>query len=96
MQKYEKYKTIHRISYIVFFSYLLILAVGNFDFGEYTSYIPYFIVVPFLIYCTIAVSVNILIRKERAENYFNKKKGKEPNYKREEIPALSDINHVNQ
>lgn len=83
MQKYEKYKVIHRISYIVFFSYLLILAVGDFDFGEYTSYIPYFIVVPFLTYCTIAISVNILIRKARAE--------KELRYNRKEMPTLSNI-----
>jgi len=83
MQKYEKYKVIHRISYIVFFSYLLILAMGDFDFGEYTNYIPYFIVVPFLTYCTIAISVNILIRKARAE--------KELRYNRKEMPTLSNI-----
>lgn len=69
MQKYEKYKIIHRISYIVFFSYLLILAVGNFDFGEYANYIPYFIAVPFLIYCSIAVTTRILLRKARTESY---------------------------
>lgn len=91
MKKYEKYKVIHRISYIVFFSYLLILAVGDFDFGEYTSYIPYFIVVPFLTYCTIAISVNILIRKARAEKELNKKKEKELRYNRKEMPTLSNI-----
>ena len=91
MQKYEKYKVIHRISYIVFFSYLLILAVGNFDFGEYTSYIPYFIVVPFLIYCAIAISVNILIRKARTKKYLDKKKEKELRYNRKGIPTLSNI-----
>lgn len=67
MERYKKYKTIHRISYIVFFTYLLILALSNFTFGENTTYIPYLIIIPFLIYCTIAITVTILIRKTRME-----------------------------
>ncbi|MDR2950165.1 MAG: hypothetical protein LBV71_13285 [Prevotella sp.] len=73
MEKYRKYKTIHRISYIIFFFYLIILSIGNFDFGEYAAYVPYFIAVPFLIYCAIAIFAEIRIRKELRESSVEKK-----------------------
>ncbi|WP_051697571.1 hypothetical protein [Prevotella sp. 10(H)] len=69
MQKYSKYKVLHRISYIVFFSYLLILAILKFNFGQYNDYAAYFIIVPFLIYCAIAISITILARKSRSKKY---------------------------
>lgn len=43
----------------------------RFDFGGYTEYIPFFIVVPFLIYCSIAISMEILIRKEFRKSFNN-------------------------
>lgn len=66
MERYKKYKAIHRIAYIAFFLYLIILAIGNFSFGEYT---PYFIVIPFIAYCSVAIGVRILIRQNAKEEF---------------------------
>lgn len=63
MRNYKKYKSLYSTAYIVFFSYLFILSVGNFDFGKYEAYIPYFITIPFLIYILIAIVSEIKIRK---------------------------------
>lgn len=64
MKGYKKYKNIHSISYIIFFSYLFIISISNYDFGGNKDYIPYFIIIPFVIYCGIALLTEILIRKE--------------------------------
>ncbi len=74
MDIYKKYRTIYRISYIVFLAYLLIISIGNFDLGDYA---PYFLVIPFLLYCLAAVVMEILIRRERKLFYENKKDKKE-------------------
>jgi hypothetical protein len=60
MEKHKKYKSIHRIAYIAFFLYLIILAIGNIDFGEYT---PHFIIIPFIIYCLITIGIEVLVKK---------------------------------
>ncbi|MDH6309325.1 putative ferric reductase [Dysgonomonas sp. PFB1-18] len=71
MEIYKKYRTIYRISYIAFLAYLLIISIGNFNLGEHA---PYFLVVPFLLYCLAATIMEILIRRERKLFYENKKK----------------------
>lgn len=63
MKNYKKYKALYSMAYIVFFSYLLILSLGNFDFGKYEVYMPYFIVIPFLIYCFIVIFSKIMMNK---------------------------------
>ncbi|MFV0419210.1 MAG: hypothetical protein ACK5KT_10835 [Dysgonomonas sp.] len=96
MKNYKKYKSLYSTAYIVFFSYLFILSVGNFDFGKYEVYIPYFIAVPFLIYILIAIVSEIKIRKSTKE-YILYKKGKEKDKSSEFIysdansPTLSNI-----
>ncbi|MBB4037549.1 putative ferric reductase [Dysgonomonas hofstadii] len=78
MEGYKKYRTIHRIAYIVFFFYLLLLAMSDINFGLKNGEMPYHIIVPFIIYCVIAASAEILIRKEIKEK--NDKKENEIKY----------------
>lgn len=65
MEKHKKYKSIHRIAYIAFFLYLIILAIGNINFGKYT---PYFIIIPFITYCLITIGIKILVRQNAKNN----------------------------
>ena len=84
MEGYKKYRTIHRIAYIAFFIYLVILALSGFNFGMEAGTMPYHIIIPFIIYCVIAASVEIRIRKEIKD----KKDKKEDEMK---YPELSGI-----
>ena len=59
-KKYKRYRTIHRIAYITLFTYILALALANVDLGEY---FPFFIVVPFLGYCIIAIITEIMVQR---------------------------------
>lgn len=96
MKNYKKYKALYSTAYIVFFSYLLILSVGNFDFGKYEVFIPYFITIPFLIYILIAIFSEIKIRKS-IKVYTLHKKSKKNHESSEFIcndansPTLSNI-----
>lgn len=72
MERYKKYRTIQKASYIVFFLYLLILALSNFSFNGNVEYIPYFIIIPFVVYCITMITTEILIYKER-EAFFDTK-----------------------
>jgi len=84
MDSYKKYRTIHRIAYISFFIYLLILAVSDINFGLKNGEIPYHILIPFALYCIIAVGMEVVIRKERKSN-------RKPENKDEINPKLSGI-----
>lgn len=59
----KKYRTIYWVSYIILFSYLLVLSIGNFDLGKYSDYSSYFIVIPFLGHCIVTIVTEILTRK---------------------------------
>lgn len=78
MEKHKKYKTIHKTLYIAFFLYLIILGVGNLDFGAYT---PYFIIIPFLVYCLVTIAIEVLVR-QNPKKELNKEK------ERPQIPAI--------
>ena len=85
MEGYKKYRTVHRIAYISFFIYLIMLAFSNSTFGLESGTMPYHIIIPFIIYCIITAGMEILIRKEiRAKKNF--KKGTKTKY-----PNLSGI-----
>jgi len=85
MEGYKKYRTIHRIAYISFFFYLVILTLSNFNFGLENGTMPYHIIIPFIIYCIIATGMEILIRKEIREKKNFKKE------KKIKFPKLSGI-----
>lgn len=92
MEGYKKYKTIHRIAYILFFSYLFILSLGKFTFGLHIDHVAYLILIPFIAYCAIAISMEIMIRKEIAIKKTEQKKHKEiedQEYKGQGITVLS-------
>ena len=74
MEGYKKYRTIHRISYIVFFLYLLFISLGNHTFGLDPDFVPYLIVIPFVFYCAITVGMEILVRKEIRKKKIEQKK----------------------
>lgn len=78
MKNYKKYKALYTTAYILFFSYLLILSIGNFDFGRYEVYTPYFIVIPFLIYCSVAVISEIMMWKSIKQRDRAKEKQNHP------------------
>ncbi|NDV97258.1 hypothetical protein D0T84_20470 [Dysgonomonas sp. 521] len=65
MGRYKKCRTIQKISYGVFFLYILILAVGKFSFGEYVEYVPYFITIPFILYCAVMIVTEVMVRKSK-------------------------------
>lgn len=67
MKRHKKYETMHTIAYIVFFIYIIILAVSDFNFGLEAGAIPYHIIIPFIVYCLIAGGAEVLIRKERKD-----------------------------
>lgn len=89
MERYKKYRTIQKASYIVFFLYLLILALSNFSFNGNVEYIPYFIIIPFVVYCVIMITTEILIYKER-EAFFDTKQSQlsETNFRNDRIEHL--------
>lgn len=87
MEIYKKYRTIYRISYIVFLAYLLIISIGNFHLGDYA---PYFLVIPFLLYCLAAITMEILIRRERKSFYENKKKDEKSTYS-DDVGKLANV-----
>lgn len=88
MERYKKYRTIQKTSYIVFFLYLLILALSNFSFNGKVEYIPYFIIIPFVVYCIIMITTEILIYKER-EDFFDTKQSQmsKTNFRNDRIEA---------
>ena len=94
MERYKKYRTIQKASYIVFFLYLLILALSNFRFNGNVEYIPYFIIIPFVVYCITMITTEILIYKER-EAFFDTKQSQlsKTNLRNDRIdtPTLSKI-----
>jgi len=64
MEGYKKYVTMHRIFYAAFLLYLVIISVGNIDFGFEREGIPYHILVPLAVYFVVAIGIEILIRKK--------------------------------
>lgn len=94
MERYKKYRTIQKASYIVFFLYLLILALSNSSFNGNVEYIPYFIIIPFVVYCITMITTEILIYKER-EAFFDTKQSQlsKTNLRNDRIetPTLSKI-----
>jgi len=93
MERYKKYRTIQKISYIIFFLYLLVLALGNISFGEYAIYIPYCIVIPFIIYCATMITTEVLISKSRKALTYDEKEeqDEEPEYNKVNTTTLSKI-----
>lgn len=74
MGRYKKCRTIQKIPYIVFFLYILILALGKFSFGEYAEYVPYFIAIPFILYCTVMIVTEVMIRKSNDATFLKEKR----------------------
>lgn len=91
MKNYKKYKALYNTAYITFFSYLLILSVSNFDFGIYEAYIPYFIIIPFLIYCLIAVISELMMQKSTKRRILKRKKQTEISCNEINTAKLSNI-----
>lgn len=76
MKGYKKYRTIHTIAYIAFFIYIIILAINNSNLGFEAGAAPYHIIIPFIIYCIIAIGAEILTRKEIKEQKESEKEDK--------------------
>lgn len=93
MKGYKKFRAIHRIAYITLFIYLLVLSLGNIDFGGYADYVPFFIIVPFLGYCILAIIVEVMIQRywKKRNSVRDEIKEKTIEYKGVEKPGLSNI-----
>ena len=90
MEKYKKYIFISRIIYVIFFLYLLIIALSNIG-SEYSGNISYLIVIPFLIYFAAMITLEVLVRKEIKMKKRDKNNLRNEEYNKGNDPTLSKV-----